>query len=171
MQQFTVIVDFNGIVLFEPTLLKKYYNGIIEYGTNLYHRFITMDEGDEVVNLGMVIPILGINDGVYRIVIRRNEEPSTIEDGVFFENSVFPLHVAQRLVIADLAVLLEWEDDLGWQNVDLSAGFYSIAVRGFRFIERNIVVDCGYEFVVKPEHKLPLRTGDLEKNMQVLCLP
>lgn len=171
MQEFSVTVDFNGIVLFEPNLLKKFFGGIIETGTNLYQRFTSTMEGDQVVDFGIVIPILGINDGNYRVIVRDANELSTVDDVIVCENGVFPLHVEGRLVVADLAVLWEWEDEAGWRDVKVSPGFYSADIRGFRLIKHNIVGECGYEVVLTRQVDLPRRSASLEKNMQVLSLP
>jgi hypothetical protein len=65
-----VITDFNGIVLFEPTLLKERYGGAIEVGRDLFTEYITTDEGDDVVTAGIVVPILAIDGAGYDIVVR-----------------------------------------------------------------------------------------------------
>jgi len=171
VQQFFVTVDFNGIVMFEPHLLCAFYGGHIDSGTNLFQRFTTTEEGDEVLQKGIVIPILGINDGNYRVLVRYSHEVSPVEKGIILENSSFPLNVERRLVLADLSVLREWEEETGWQQVDGPKGRYSVTVRGFRFVQEGIVSDCGYEFVLNLVDDLPKRTADLEKDMQVLTLP
>ena len=51
MWQGEVIVDYNGIVLFAPDLLKQFYHGQIVKGTDLFTRYITTDEGDTVLTL------------------------------------------------------------------------------------------------------------------------
>lgn len=171
MQEFSVTVDFNGIVFFEPNLLKKFFGGVIDTGTNLYQRFTSTIEGDQVVDSGIVMPILGINDGNYRVIVRDASEVSIVDDLIVCENGVFPLRVEGRLVVADLAVLWEWEDEAGWRDVELSPGFYSADVRGFRLIKDSIVVECGYEVALTRQIELPRRSASLEKNMQVLSLP
>jgi len=61
MEKVEVVVDFGGIVLFDYSLLEEYF-GKIEIDENLYRKFITTKDGDEVVKQGIVVPIVGIND-------------------------------------------------------------------------------------------------------------
>ncbi|OIJ41832.1 hypothetical protein [Massilia timonae] len=69
MQKFELIVDFNGIVIFDPSLLAGYFSEI-NPGDNLYARFVRSDEGERVVEQGIVLPVLGLNDGIYSIILR-----------------------------------------------------------------------------------------------------
>jgi hypothetical protein len=170
MQTIDLAVDFNGLVLFDPTRLENFLGGPIVEGTNLWQRFTTTEDGDEVVNQGIVVPILGINDGSYRVVVRQEDERSVVSDPVVVENGEFPLSVQKRLVLADMAVLLEWTFELGWHDLDVSPGYYRVTIRGFRAIEHSRITRCGYEIVLAPAPVLPPMTASLEKNMQVLTL-
>ena len=171
MQEFDVIVDFNGIVIVDCAGLQDFYGGIAE-GTNLYEKFIQSDDGDEVVRLGIVVPIMGINDSIYKVFIRMADEASLIPEGsIFLTNAAFPLAVTGRLIIADMAVLLEWNVGEGWQDIAIPAGWYSVALHGYRKIVENVVVDFGYEIVFTPTTVLPQFTGSLTQDMQVLTLP
>jgi hypothetical protein len=170
MQSFNATTDFNGFVLFDPSALIHFCGGAIAEGTNLWHRFATSDDGDRVVDQGIMIPVLGINDGAYALHVRSDNEASAVTDPVIVENGLFPLQVCSRLVFADLAVLLEWEDESGWIDVVLRPGLYAVRIRGFRRIENKRVTHCGFEFVHSATDRLPNRTGSLETNMQVLTL-
>lgn len=174
MKIFELSVDFNGIVLFEPERLVEYFDGEIPVGENLYRKFTTTNAGDEVVQEGIVVPVLAINDGFYKVIVRFAVEPSPIETNLFVvENAAFPLQIGRKgfIVLADLAVLWEWEADLGWNGIDVQPGNYTVSVRGFRKIENNEISECGYEFVLSPTSNLPPLTAILDKDMQVLCLP
>jgi hypothetical protein len=171
MQEFEVVVDFNGIVIFDCEGLQNFYS-VIEPGSNIYQRFAKTDDGDEVVKKGIVVPIIGINDSIYRVIVRMADEESIIpKELVFATNSAFPLRVTDRLVIADMAVLLEWSLDEGWQDIDIPAGSYSVAIHGFQRIEENVVVDCGFEIVFTPTSELPEFTAELVKQIKVNELP
>lgn len=171
MQEFEIIVDFNGIVLVDPSLLDEFYGGIMP-GDNLYQRFIKTEDGDEVVNRGIVVPILGVNDGTYRIVLREQGEKSSIpENHVVVSNGVFPFKVGKRAVMMDMANLLEWYPDENQVDVSIPPGCYEIRINGFREVADGIVQDVGFEFVFNKCEVLPRLTGSLAKNMQVLELP
>lgn len=171
MQKFRVTVDYNGIVLFDPDALIQYFGGTIHEGENILERLTTTDDGEAVIAAGIALPILGINDSTYEVLIRYGSESCEIDCPIIVENGVFPMKVAGRLVIADLAVLAEWTDDLGWQKVLIAPGDYGVTVRGFRSINKSQVVRFGYELVFEPMKQLPAMSASLEKNIQVLELP
>lgn len=170
MQKLDLTVDYNGIVLFNPAALAGRFGGSIEAGTNVLEQLQDTTAGDVVVAAGIALPILGINDSTYEFHIRLATEPSEVDSLCILENGVFPLQVSQRLVIADLAVLVEWADELGWKSVDVAAGTYGVTIRGFRAIEGGRVVRFGYEAVFEPRDSLPAMSGSLVKDMQVLTL-
>src|SRR5262245_33544613 len=119
-----VIVDFNGIVIFAPDKLIQFWGGHIDEGTDLYTHFMSSNDGDKVVELGIIIPILAIDDAGYTVEFYINEESNRPKAQIVFENGDFPLHVKKRLVIADLAVLKEWIENIGWLQVDVTSGYY-----------------------------------------------
>jgi hypothetical protein len=171
MQELDLIVDYNGIVLFGPDLLKEFYGGKIAIGTDLYKRFTKTDEGDALVERGVIIPILNISDSIYKIYIRYESEPSSVDHLIVTENGIYPLHVCDRLVVADLAVIADWAEAEGWHAINVNSGYYSVIVRGFRKIERKTITDFGYEFVLKPVESLPKLSASINKDIQVLKLP
>lgn len=167
MQEFEVIVDFNGIIIFDCEGIQKFFSGI-EPGTNLYQRFTTTDDGDELVKQGILIPIMGINDSIYRVIVRMEDEESPVpNDLIIVTNSAFPLHVTGRVVIADMVLLLDWSVDESWQDLTIPIGFYSVTINGFRKIVDSVVVEFGFEVVFTPADELPKFTGQLATNMQV----
>jgi hypothetical protein len=171
MQKLEVIVDFNGIVVFDPSLLAEFFTEI-KFGENLYRRFTTTDDGDKVVEQGIIIPVLGINDSIYKVYVRFAHEDSPIPPGlIILSNASFPFRVRERAVIADMATLLEWTPEENWQELDLPKGNYSVCVNGFRQIENNEITDFGFEIVFTPCETLPQFTGSLAKSMQVQELP
>ena len=171
MQEIEVIVDFNGIVIFDPMLLCGFYPGIA-IGENLYRRFTQTDDGDKVVEQGIVLPIIGINDSIYRVLIRDETERSRVDpELIIFSNSEFPLKITSQAIITDMASLLEWNPDEEWQELEIPVGNYSVAINGFRKIENNAIVDFGFEIVFAKRGALPKFSASLTKNMQVLELP
>ncbi|WP_437715672.1 hypothetical protein WMF45_04165 [Sorangium sp. So ce448] len=166
----TIVVDYNGIVLFEPYLLRRRYGGAIEDGTNLFALFTTSDDGDRVLEEGLIVPVLAIDDSPYKVIVRRSSEPEIVRGTVVAENKVFPLRVAHGLVIADLVVLRDWTEGLGWKPVDVEPGNYGVTVRGFRLLDATgcRIVEAGYEFILEPQDALPVPTADVGKNMRVM---
>lgn len=171
MKTFHQTVDYNGMVMFDPLRLHEYF-GSIKEGDNLFKLFTTTDHGDEVVKRGIAVPILSIDDSYYEILLRRHDEASSIPDEwVIGENGVFPLTISSRLVFADMAVLVEWEDDLGWTTLDeIAPGDYAVTIRGFRQLVGGVIERFGFEIVFEAVLQPVAFTGDLERRMQVLVL-
>lgn len=171
MQELEVTVDFNGIVLFDPEALKNFYSEI-DIGTNLYFRFTRTDDGDAVVQQGIIIPIIGINDSIYKVFLRFSTETSKIDPTtIIASNGDFPFRVNSQAVITDMASLLEWDPTEDWPKLELPAGNYSARINGFRVIKNNEIADFGFEIVFTTCDVLPAFTGSLATNMQVLELP
>jgi hypothetical protein len=171
----TVYTDFNGIVLFDPSLLLQRYGGKIRSGTDLFTRYTSTEEGDEVLAQGLIVPVLAIDDAGYDIVVRTSSERYTPPGEVLVENDVYALRVTERLVVADLAVLKEWSNKIApGQETDIPPGIYAVTVRGFRALEkigrRRRIAHAGYDFVLRPRKKLPKVTADTGKDMRVLRL-
>ncbi|MBT0568224.1 hypothetical protein [Williamsia sp. CHRR-6] len=169
MKRFDMTVDFNGIVIFDPARLSDYYGGI-KRGHNVWRDFTTTNMGDEVVQQGIVVPLIGINDGSYEVYVRSVSEPSCWGLDSIKDNKGFPLRVSVRLVIADMAVLLDWYEDEGWFDIDCEPGFYDVDIYGYRKVVSGAVQSCGYDFVLTNVERLPTMTAELEKDMQVLTL-
>jgi len=106
------------------------------------------------------------------VVIRFSDEVSEIKDElIIFENGEFPLHVKNKIVVADLAVLLEWDPGAGWIELNIPTGFYGVTIRGWQKIENNEVSNYGFEIILRESSTLPEFTGSLTKGMQVNSLP
>ena len=167
----TQLTDYSGIVLFDPDALTQFY-GRIRTGTNLFKRFTRTTDGDEILKLGIVVPILAIDDAGYTIIIRDAAEPSPIDPYVVVTNATYPFRVTREAVLADLAVFRDWEADLDWQRVPIPVGRYAVTIRGFRRIAktRRKILDAGYEFALRRVRKLPPVSADTGANMRTLKL-
>jgi hypothetical protein len=172
MLRYKVITDYNGIVIFDPDRLIQFCGGHIDEGTDLFTHFMSSDDGDKVIEQGIIIPILAIDDAGYSVEFHINEKSDRPKEQIVFENGIFPLHIEKRLVLADLVVLKEWIEDLGWINVDAPPGYYKVTIRGFRQKDQQgNITDGGYEFHLESTTSLPKYTGSLEINSRVLIPP
>ncbi|OLH09223.1 hypothetical protein DXO246_13480 [Xanthomonas oryzae pv. oryzae] len=149
--------------------LINYYGALAE-GYNLWEDFTSTEKGDEVIRKGIVVPLLGINDGIYEVCVRMADESSIWDVLPLKENLGFPLEVSDRLVIADLAVFLHWSEGEGWLYLDLSPGFYSVDIAGYRKLINGVVASCGYDFILHHTNACPSLSAELDKDMQVLTL-
>jgi hypothetical protein len=131
MLRYDVITDFNGVVIFDPDRLIQFCGGHIDEGADLFTHFMTSNDGDKVIEQGIVIPILAIDDAGYSVEFYIDEKSGRPKEQIVFENGDFPLYVEKKLVLADLAVLKEWIEGLDWTYVDIPPGYFKAAIRGF----------------------------------------
>jgi hypothetical protein len=172
MLRYKIITDFNGIVIFEPNRLIQFFGAHIDEGSDLFTHFRSSDDGDKVVEQGIIIPILAIDDAGYDVEFYINEKSNRPEEQIIFESGDFPLCVERKLVLADLVVLKEWIEGLGWTFVDVPPGYYKVTIRGFRQTnEQGHITDCGYELILQSTSSLPEFTGSQEMNFRVLIPP
>lgn len=133
----TIDVDFNGAVLFVYPRLMDLFEGSIEQGQNILEPFTSTDKGDEVLDRGWAWPIMGIDDGSYRIRFFIDETLETDDRKVLFEDKYFYLDVCNDLYLADMAVFWEWETYTGWKKIPLPLGKYKGCIAGVHTYDEN----------------------------------
>jgi hypothetical protein len=167
MWQVTVSVEYNGIVLFDPCVVREEL-GSVRKGTNLFKRFTTTDEGDRVLARGLFVPVLAIDDAGYEAHLRLANEPSRVRDEhVLHTNDTFALRVAGSLAIADLESLMWWRGGDVNNQIEFPAGKYGVSVRGFSSPDLST---AGYEFIFSRVRRLPKVTASTGARMRVLRL-
>lgn len=102
-------VDFNGIIIFDYPGILAPFGGKIEDGDNILQEFTTTDKGDLVLNEGITLPIMGLDDGGYVVRLFLNEFPVNEDREVIFTDKYFYLNITGDLYVADMAVFWEWE--------------------------------------------------------------
>jgi hypothetical protein len=164
-----VNTDFNGIVFFDPSRLRARYGGRVAAGTDLFTRYTTTDEGDDVLGAGLILPLLAMDDGGYEVIVRSPDEAPSELGELVVENGVYALGIEQGLVVADLAVLKDWEDDLGWQDCKVAPGEYAVTIRGFRQVEgpNRRIVRAGFELCLERVATRVVPTADLARNLRL----
>lgn len=165
MWQVTVSVEYNGIVLYDPDVLREEL-GALRKGTNLFKRFTTTDEGDRVLARGVFVPILAIDDAGYEVHLRMTDEASRVcEDHVLCTNADYALRVTGSLVVADLETLMFWGEGEVNNRIEFPAGKYAVSVRGFSSPDLS---SAGYEIVFTKCRRLPKVTAKTGARMRVL---
>ena len=102
-------VDFNGIIIFDYPGILAPFGGKIDNGDNILQEFTTTDKGDLVLNEGIALPIMGLDDGGYVVRLFLSEFPENEDREVIFTDKYFYLNVTGDLYVADMAVFWEWE--------------------------------------------------------------
>lgn len=174
MQLLELSVEYNGIVIYDPDTLAAYYRNGPREGENLFERYITTDEGDEVLAAGLIVPVLAIDDAGYEVVVRAPGEEHRFDEFVVHRNPGFALRVTRRAVITDLYSLMDWSAPASAEyfELDLSPGAYRVDVDAFSQRDpTDGIVAAGYIFTCTPQPDVPPVTADTGAYMRVLDHP
>lgn len=174
MQLLELSVEYNGIVVYDPSVLANHYDGGIAEGENLFERYITTDEGNDVLRAGLFVPVLAIDDAGYEIVVRMKSEVHPHDAFIVHRNHGFALRVALRALITDLYSLIDWRHPASaeYHELDLAPGQYRVDVDAFSHFEvgRGIVA-AGYIFTFESVLELPDVVADAGAYMRSLDQP
>jgi hypothetical protein len=165
VQQFSLPIDFNGIVIFSYPDIDRWYNGI-RNGQNILKDFIETDIGDKVMDEGLVVPVVNIDDGDYLIRIFYDEPFDQGIEVVFLESG-FPMKISNSIFCADVAVFWDWEEYLGWNKINIQPGFYSVDARGVKHLREQGNHIPGYDFIFKKLASLPMRTAKTRSDSRI----
>ena len=159
-------VDSNGLVIFDPDVVKAYWGGSLALGTNLFRRFRTEELGDEVLRDGLFVPVLAIDDLGYDVIVRLVEEPTDVpSEWIITINEFYALRVVTDIVIADLDSIMEWDAGEYGHRLGVPPGNYQVSVTAFAAPE---LASCGYQFALKLVAELPAVSADPGAPMRVL---
>ncbi|WP_080406713.1 hypothetical protein [Burkholderia ubonensis] len=161
-------VDFNGIVIFSYPDLMKFFADPVVNGQNILSDFTQTDLGDKVVDGGVVLPIINIDDGGYLVRFFEGDPESSVRRRVVFSDSGYVLKIDGDLYIADAAVFWDWEEYLGWTKVAIPRGYYSVKIEGVQHIsDDGSVGSIGYDVIVNRVEDLPKRTAQIRQDSRV----
>lgn len=149
-------VDLNGIIIFDYPGILAPFGGKIDDGDNILQEFTTTDKGDLVLNEGIALPIMGLDDGGYVVRLFLKEFPDKKDREVIFTDKYFYLNVTGDLYVADMAVFWEWEDYTGWINADIPKGIYKVSLEGVHLLKGGETVYC-YDLIFEKTNQLGIR--------------
>ena len=149
---FDINVDFNGIVIFNEKLLNQTFGSKIPNDYNLLDELTETQFGEKVLLNGAVIPILGIDDGNYFVRFFINSYPSNTDRKIIFSDGFYYLNVDSDVYVADVSVFWDWEDDLGWNKVQIPYNKYNVTVEGIHLTHNN-EINYGFDIILS-EYKM-----------------
>lgn len=168
MWQLKLVVDFNGIVLFDPAVVGRHIKPL-RRGMNLFKKFTTSEMGDQALAAGLFVPVLAIDDSTYDIYVRFDDEASRVQPSLIVcESGPFAFQTVDSLVIADLGALHYWDGIGDGNRLQWSKGTFHVKVRGFSAPDLST---AGYEFVFTRTPKLRRTPRTEGARMRVLRLP
>lgn len=162
----SVDVDFNGIIIFDYPGILSPFSGQIESGDNILQEFTTTDKGDIVLDEGIALPIMGIDDGGYFVRFFLNEIPSSENRQIIFSDKYFYLNVTGDLFIADMSAFWEWEKYNGWKNAGIPKGIYKVSLEGVHLKKDGGIVYC-YDLILEKTNKLGIREIEPRSNSRL----
>ncbi|EFO1268499.1 hypothetical protein [Escherichia albertii] len=151
-----VDVDFNGIIIFDYPGILIPFGGKIENGDNILQEFTTTDKGDFVLDEGIALPIMGIDDGGYVVRLFLDELPDNENRRVIFSDKYFYLNVTGDLYISDMSVFWEWEEYTGWNNANVPKGIYKVSLEGVNLDKDDDTLYC-YDLILEKTNELGIR--------------
>lgn len=152
----SVDVDFNGIIIFDYPGILIPFGGKIASGENILRQFTTTDKGDFVLDEGIALPVMGIDDGGYVVRLFLNEDPGNENRRVIFSDKYFYLNVTGELYVADMSVFWEWEEYTGWHNADIPKGIYKVCLEGVHLDKEGDIFYC-YDLILENTTELGIR--------------
>lgn len=151
-----VDVDFNGIIIFDFPGILTPFGGKIDNGENILQKFTATNKGDLVLDEGIALPIMGIDDGGYVVRVFLNDLPNDNHRQVIFSDKYFYLNVTGDLYVADMAVFEEWEDYTGWHNAEVPKGIYKVCLEG-TLLEKEGATSYTYDLILDPINEIGKR--------------
>jgi hypothetical protein len=152
----SIDVDFNGIIIFDYPGILNPFCGKIEDGENILQEFTTTNKGDIVLDEGIALPIMGIDDGGYFVRFFLNEHPSDEDRRVIFSDKYFYLNITGDLFISDMSAFWEWEKYTGWNNTNIPKGIYKVSLEGVHLEKDDGIVYC-YDLILEKTSQLGIR--------------
>jgi hypothetical protein len=169
LDEATVEVDFAGLVIFSYPDLKSHFPEGIVNGQNILQEFTSTDLGDAVTDAGAAIPISGIDDGEYRIRFMKMAPEPSARRVVSFSDPGYVLKVDSKLYVADGAAFWDWQEYLGWHEVDIKPGIYSVTIEGVAHMDEEGRIESeGYDLILTEVATLPTRTASFREDSRIV---
>jgi len=156
VKDIAIDVDFNGIIIFDYPGILSPFGGEIGNGENILQTFTTTDKGDLVLDEGIALPIMGIDDGGYLVRFFIDEYPEVDGRDVIFSDKYFHLNITGELYVADMSVFWEWEEYTGWHNTNIPKGIYKVCLQGVRLF-RDGNPKCCYDLILEVVSEIGVR--------------
>jgi len=164
MERLCVFAELHGIVIFTPERIEP------PVKTNLLHLYTTTDAGDRVVQEGICLPILDIDEGDYTVVIREAREASYLRTPPLVRSSGWILGTPSgTLAVCGAGYLSVWNPEHPRiQRLQVTPGWFGVEVRGGRNQPGTSEEEWVYEVVLTAAKSRPVFSGNLGQRMSLL---
>lgn len=142
-----------GFVFLDPARLDQALGGEAA-DENLLERFSTTDLGDRVSADGIAIPVLGVEVGVYSVLVRHAAEPSPWPAPRLSSSGWVLGTTTGALLLCGAGYLARWDPGHPrHRRIDVPAGWYAVEIHGH--VLDSGADDGAYEFVLTPTNTQP----------------
>ncbi len=163
--------ELGGFVLCDPQRIDQFHGGKAHH-LNLLQRYTETEEGDQVCNQGIAIPVTDIEPWWYTLVIRHVAMPTYLTGTLRVVSRGFILGTETgQLCLCGLGYLGDWNpvnNPSCYVPVTIFPGWYEVEIRGGLQGEVADREELVYEFVFTPSAQPPVFIADLSINMNLV---
>ena len=163
-----VFAELGGFALVEPARLSEFFEGNAE-GQDLLTQFTTTERGEQVLGEGIVIPLLGITPGFYRLIVRQTSEPSTLGKPQITSRGWVLGTLSGKLILCGLGYLSCWDaEHFAHHRILLEPGWYEVEIQA-RLLEATEGAEEGvYELILTKVPERPAFTASTTQSLSLL---
>lgn len=151
--------ELGGFALVDAARLDQELKGALE-GCDVLTRLLTSDFGDLVLSQGIIVPLLGITPGYYRLVIRDRAEPPTIESPRVESPGWVLATETGRLTLCGLGYLADFRAArAAHRAVTVPPGTYEVRILGAQLRAEESDDEGVYELILSRTDGTTTATG------------
>ena len=160
--------ELGGFALVDPSRLAEFYHGQVQ-GRDLLTEFTTTERGEKVPTEGIVVPLLGVAPGFYRIIVRSSSEPSAIATPLVESRGWVLCAHTGKLVLSALGYLARWDNEHPQhRRIEVEPGWYEVEILGCPLEASEGDEDGVYEIVLIKVEKRPTYKASTIQSLSLL---
>jgi len=163
-----VFAELGGFALVEPARLSEFLQGKA-HDQDLLTQFTTTELGERVLEEGIVIPLLGVTPGFYRLIVRQTSEPSVIGKSQITSRGWVLGTISGKLILCGLGYLTQWDaEHSAHHRFELEPGWYEVEIQA-RLLEATEGSEEGvYELILTKVPEKPEFAASTTQSLSLL---
>ncbi|MBQ1026333.1 hypothetical protein [Micromonospora sp. C95] len=158
--------EAHGFALLDPARLDRHL-GTDSTGRDLLELFTTTEAGDAVAREGIALPLTGLAEGCYTMLVRHVADQAPRSAATLSSPGWILGSETGSLLLCGIGHLRDWRPDHpAHRRVTVPSGWYAIEVRGHPQAEGSD--DGTYEFVLTPAPARPTFRADPARQLALL---
>jgi len=162
-----VFAELGGFALVEPARLSEFFEGKAQ-DQDLLTQFTTTPLGEQVLKDGIVVPLLGITPGYYRVTVRQASESASIANPQVASLGWVLRTITGKLIVCGLGYLTQWNSEHPeHRHIEIEPGWYELQIQAGLLDSDDGDEEGIYELVL---NKVPDRPAFTASTTQSLSL-